>query len=1564
MPDDLPFAEDLLGPAPVAAPAEASQGLPYAEDLLGAAKAPAPLSGPLMDFSFGHPSNAVANIADAFGQGAKEGWGAGDLGLEKESSDWLRKAGVFNDYSEGHGTLIKAFNEAFIRPAIAGVDLVGRGAMAVGTGIGGAIGQTAEELGLSKLTGNAPGEAMRTGGAAVQELMMRAAGEHAEASPTAAIRENLRQQPSLNAQLAKDYPLFRDVIDPARAMNVIGPGGESAWKGLTDAPSVDPAVAAETATKTAEEVAPAAAEDALQGNAPAPQAQPPQDVHTVARSLDPATFQQYDEIQQRQGVYRGWLDELTDQNRQTVEANPPNAAALKTVGDQIDTILGKVNGVEDRLTDKAAARLDALREQQDDLAEADRQAALADTPDMSRLRRQLQALDYRARDLAPDVSDAYRRAQEHLGIPEDADLPGANAEAPGEATPIAEPLTEKQDEQPAAQPETPAEEVLAAEAQPKAAAIEPTPAMKVDIAGDVAQKLQAAGRPADEANAAADLVQAHYEARATRFGGAKGTAEELYSAEAPQIKGGEAGGRAGAAAGKAAIRDGRTTITLFKKADASTFIHETGHHWLEELLGDAKDETAPAGLKTDAATVRDWLGAVGDEAITTRQHEKFARGFERYVMEGVAPSKRLAGVFGQFKAWLTGIYQRVEALRSPITDDIRDVFARLLSTGENENPTIAAEAERGRAAPAERAKTFADLHEQDAAADYATQEEAVAAADRIGTETEKLRSDPEIRNEVEGKSNERPDSNGDDGGDGSAGGTAGGGEKSGRQPGGDRELAPVDAGGNRAEAEGADAARAGRPAESVTADAASSNADAPAVRQAQEVVKAANIRLDKINGTAAMNAALQEIAKANGDFMDARYGERAYQMAREIENTRTLLRAVTADYQTARDRFAETGTPAAAEEYVRKSQRAAMVFDRLSTLSSDWGHAGHALNRVMDPLDKSKEIGGSLKDLTGKTLFQLRQEAQLSSKLESAEQIGKFASDMAKTPWQKFREGLISYFVNNLISGPITHAAYGIGNTTFALYKAVPETIVQATAGAVRAALGGGEAADRVYYGEVGAQLYGIVRGAREGIVPAMRALRSGVSVLPGVSEAEALAAKREPAIPGKIGYVLETPSRVVSGIHTLFYTMAYSQEIARLAYREAAERGLRGDAFNKAVAEMTQAPSDAMVEAAGNEAIQQVLMKRPAYGGAQYHLQALVNGNLAAKIIMPFMQIGANILSEGLIERTGLSIVKSDVRDDLMGVNGGAARDIRAGKIIAGSMLGVGVVGLAAEGLITGGGPSEPTKRRVMEDAGWKPYSIKVGDTYIPFRKYLGPLGPLVAATTDIYEVGHSMSSEGLTKATAAATFGLAEVVADETWMTGLSSFVDAARHWDTAGDRYVRNLATSFLPFSVGLSQTARLVDPYAREARTLVDSVRAKIPFVSEGLLPRYSIWGQPLMNSTMVSPSTLRSDPVDQRLMALDMGVTMPERKIRGQELTGAQYAEYSQLAGQQSKQALDMLVGQSWFSASPVEVQKDIIRKVISKSRAQAEATIMSRYLGKGSLDIVARATAAKIAKTQ
>ena len=134
------------------------------------------------------------------------------------------------------------------------------------------------------------------------------------------------------------------------------------------------------------------------------------------------------------------------------------------------------------------------------------------------------------------------------------------------------------------------------------------------------------------------------------------------------------------ARGKITFAEGRTIIHLFEGRDLSTLLHESGHLFLDEMTADAALPDAPQQLRDDMATVLQWFGVTDPADITIEHHEQWARGMERYLMEGKAPSPGLRGAFDAFRTWLLRIYQVVQNLRTPVNDEIRGVMDRLLAT--------------------------------------------------------------------------------------------------------------------------------------------------------------------------------------------------------------------------------------------------------------------------------------------------------------------------------------------------------------------------------------------------------------------------------------------------------------------------------------------------------------------------------------------------------------------------------------------------------------------------------------------------------------------------------------------------------------------------------------------------------------------------------------------------------------------------------------------------------------------------------------------------------------------
>jgi hypothetical protein len=141
------------------------------------------------------------------------------------------------------------------------------------------------------------------------------------------------------------------------------------------------------------------------------------------------------------------------------------------------------------------------------------------------------------------------------------------------------------------------------------------------------------------------------------------------------------------------------TISLLKDADLSTFLHESGHFFLDTYDRIARMPDAPAEISRDFQTLMDWFGVPDKDAWSRmsldqqrESHEKFARGFESYLMEGKAPNVDMASLFARFRTWLLSVYKNLTGLNVNLMPDVRGVMDRMLAT---EDTIRAAEAVRG-----------------------------------------------------------------------------------------------------------------------------------------------------------------------------------------------------------------------------------------------------------------------------------------------------------------------------------------------------------------------------------------------------------------------------------------------------------------------------------------------------------------------------------------------------------------------------------------------------------------------------------------------------------------------------------------------------------------------------------------------------------------------------------------------------------------------------------------------------------------------------------------------------
>jgi len=155
---------------------------------------------------------------------------------------------------------------------------------------------------------------------------------------------------------------------------------------------------------------------------------------------------------------------------------------------------------------------------------------------------------------------------------------------------------------------------------------------------------------------------------------------------------------------------------------------------------------------------------------------------------------------------------------------------------------------------------------------------------------------------------------------------------------------------------------------------------------------------------------------------------------------------------------------------------------------------------------------------------------------------------------------------------------------------------------------------------------------------------------------------------------------------------------------------------------------------------------------------------------LMPFVRTPLNLLAYSL-DRTPLGLMTPDAFKNrklirkLEGVDQSKLTDEelvkyrrlvgdeklikekRINRQVAGMVYMTGAYQLAQLGIITGGGPTDPTERNRLQKTGWSPYSIKIGSKYYPISR-LDPFSQIAALAADYQFVTNELAEADLTPA------------------------------------------------------------------------------------------------------------------------------------------------------------------------------------------------------------------------
>lgn len=203
-------------------------------------------------------------------------------------------------------------------------------------------------------------------------------------------------------------------------------------------------------------------------------------------------------------------------------------------------------------------------------------------------------------------------------------------------------------------------------------------------------------------------------------------------------------------------------------------------------------------------------------------------------------------------------------------------------------------------------------------------------------------------------------------------------------------------------------------------------------------------------------------------------------------------------------------------------------------------------------------------------------------------------------------------------------------------------------------------------------------------------------------------------------------------------------------------------------------------------------------------------------------------------------------------------------------SVMGMGAA-LAADDRITWALPKNEKDRDLFYSEGKKPYSVKVGDQWIPLINF-GPFGLAMAVPAAIKENfidGADVQTTGYDQKILKTAMDVGRMLSDQTFLNGLGDFIAAfeGNNPDSV-KKAAANLFTQVIPLSGLQRYVSTVIDPTYREPKGFVENLTAGIPGFSLGMEEQTnSVTGEPIKRnwSDYVAPYSVgqeNPDPVRQ------------------------------------------------------------------------------------------------------
>jgi hypothetical protein len=304
-------------------------------------------------------------------------------------------------------------------------------------------------------------------------------------------------------------------------------------------------------------------------------------------------------------------------------------------------------------------------------------------------------------------------------------------------------------------------------------------------------------------------------------------------------------------------------------------------------------------------------------------------------------------------------------------------------------------------------------------------------------------------------------------------------------------------------------------------------------------------------------------------------------------------------------------------------------------------------------------------------------------------------------------------------------------------------------------------------------------------------------------------------------------------------------------------------------------------------------------------------------------------------------------------------------GRQVMGASMMFSALGLVGNGIITGGGPTDPDERKILEATGWQAYSIKQGDTYTSYQRF-DPFAMLFGSVADVHET-FNRSDERMTEPLGAVIEGmqtaLSQNVFNKSYLTGVQRLLDALNQDDTGKLEHIgKSQLASYIPNLITQSAGMITGEDHMREAHSMGEFLLKKVG-ATHKLEPTRNVLGEKVdarryLTGNAASPilmSREKNDPVMSELAELGHKFTKPSSLVDGGQFDMLEYRDEdgrsaydfyiarsgeAKLGGKTMKQALAKLIKSNYYDRLDAQ---GIPEEGIASPRVAEINRVMNRY---------------------